>query len=148
MFLFKNHVIPKMKKISLFILLLLSVALFSWIQEPVPKATLERGKKVYETYCLACHQADGAGVPRLNPPLSKVDYVTGDKKRLIGIILNGFSEEVEINGEYYNNVMAPHDFLKDGEIADVLTYIRNSFGNKASAVTEAEVKKERAALKK
>lgn len=137
-----------MKRFILFFVLTVPVALFSWIQEPVSKTTLERGKKVYETYCLACHQADGSGVPRLNPPLAKVDYVTGDKKRLIGIILNGFSEEVEINGEYYNNVMAPHDFLKDGEIADVLTYIRNSFGNKASGVTEAEVKKERAELKK
>lgn len=102
--------------------------------------TMARGKKVYESYCLACHMADGGGVPRMNPPLSKTVYVLGDKKRLIGIVLNGMDEPLEIDGETYSNVMAPHAFLKDQEIADVLTYVRNSFGNKASAVTAEEVK--------
>jgi hypothetical protein len=58
------------------------------------------------------------------------------------------NEEVEIEGNYYTNVMAPHDFLQDQEIADVLSFVRNSFGNKASMVTAAEVKTERAKLKK
>lgn len=102
--------------------------------------TMARGKKVYETYCLPCHMADGGGVPRMNPPLSKTVYVLGDKKRLIGIVLNGMDEPLEIDGETYSNVMAPHAFLKDQEIADVLTYVRNSFGNKAPAITAEEVK--------
>jgi mono/diheme cytochrome c family protein len=106
---------------------------------------MARGKKVYETYCLACHMADGGGVPRMNPPLVKTVYVLGDKKRLIGIVLNGMDEPLEIDGETYSNVMAPHNFLKDQEIADVLTYVRNSFGNKASALTAEEVKTVRAA---
>ena len=72
----------------------------------------------------------------------------GDKKRLIGIILKGMDEQVEIEGHYYNNVMAPHDFLSDQEVADVLTFIRNSFGNKATAISPAEVKAVRAALNK
>jgi mono/diheme cytochrome c family protein len=116
--------------------------------QPSPAASITRGKKVYETYCLACHQADGTGVPRLNPPLVKTSFVLGEKKMLIGIILNGLDEEIEIDGDVYNNVMASHDFLKDQEIADVLTYVRNSFGNKASAVTPAEVAAVRAARKK
>lgn len=107
----------------------------------------QRGKKVYDLYCLACHQADGGGVPRMNPPLSKTTYVLGDKKALIKIILNGLDEPIEINGDTYTNVMAPHDFLKDQEIADVLTYVRNSFGNKASLITAAEVKTVRATKK-
>jgi len=107
----------------------------------------QRGKKVYDLYCLACHQADGGGVPRMNPPLSKTTYVLGDKKALIKIILNGLDEPIEINGDTYTNVMAPHDFLKDQEIADVLTYVRNSFGNKASLITVAEVKTVRATKK-
>ncbi len=111
-------------------------------------ASIARGKKVYETYCLACHQADGTGVPRLNPPLVKTSFVLGDKKMLIGIVLNGLDEEIEIDGEVYNNVMASHDFLKDQEIADVLTFVRNSFGNKASAISPAEVAAVRAAKKK
>jgi mono/diheme cytochrome c family protein len=117
-------------------------------EQPSPKTSMERGKKVFETYCLACHQADGTGVPRLNPPLVKTSFVLGDKKMLIGIVLNGFDQEIEIDGEVFNNVMASHNFLKDQEIADVLTYVRNSFGNKASAVTPAEVAKVRATKKK
>lgn len=83
----------------------------------------------------------------MNPPLIKTVYVLGDKKRLVGIVLNGMDEPLEIDGETYSNVMAPHEFLKDQEIADVLTYVRNSFGNKASAVTAAEVKAIRAEKK-
>jgi mono/diheme cytochrome c family protein len=108
-----------------------------------PKAALERGKKVYDLYCLACHQADGSGVPNMNPPLTKTKWVLGEKSILIQVILKGMDEEIEVNGETFHNVMAPHDHLSDQEIADVLTYIRNSFGNKASPVTLEEVKMER-----
>ena len=123
-------------------------AVFGFFEQPSPAASIARGKKVYETYCLACHQADGTGVPRLNPPLVKTSFVLGDKKVLIGIVLNGFDEPIEIDGDTFSNVMASHDFLKDQEIADVLTYVRNSFGNKASAVAPAEVATVRTAKKK
>jgi mono/diheme cytochrome c family protein len=112
------------------------------------KASIDSGKKVYDMYCLSCHMEDGNGVPRMNPPLSKTKWVLGDKKKLIAVILNGMDEEIDINGQSYSNTMAPHDYLKDQEIADVLTYIRNSFGNKASAVTIADVKAARATQKK
>jgi mono/diheme cytochrome c family protein len=105
---------------------------------------MERGKKVYEATCLACHQANGGGVPNLNPPLKKTKWVLGDKTTLIKVVLNGMDEEVEINGKYYENTMPPQSTLKDEQIADVLTYIRNSFGNKADAVTPEDVKKARA----
>lgn len=116
-------------------------------QGGVDKASLTRGKKIYDTYCLACHQADGSGVPRLNPPLIKTKWVLGDKKELIVVILKGMDEPIEVDGEDYNNVMASHAFLQDQEVADVLTYIRNSFGNKASAVSVAEVKGVRSTIK-
>jgi mono/diheme cytochrome c family protein len=106
------------------------------------------GKKVYMKTCNTCHQADGNGVPMMNPPLVKTEYVLGDKTRLIKIILNGFKEDVEINGQNYSNNMPSHDFLSDKEIADVLTYVRNNFTNKASAVTATQVKAVRAANKK
>lgn len=102
-------------------------------------AVLERGKNLYEQNCLACHQADGSGVPGLNPPLTKTKWVLGDKKQLIAVLLNGMDEEIEIDGEPYHNVMPPLNYLSDQEIADVLTYVRNSFTNKASTVTAAEV---------
>ena len=108
---------------------------------------LGKGKSIYTQYCLTCHQADGGGVDGLNPPLSKTDYVLGDKTRLVRVLLNGL-QGVDINGEPYNNVMPSQDYLNDQQMADVLTFVRNSFGNKASAVTVGEVKAVRAANKK
>ncbi|NML23379.1 cytochrome c [Pseudoflavitalea sp. G-6-1-2] len=116
-------------------------------QAAISKKTLADGKKIYDTYCLVCHQADGGGVPRLNPPLQKTEFVLGDKTRLINIVLKGMSEEVEIDGEVYDNNMSAHAFLTDQQVSDVLTYVRNNFTNKASAVTPAEVKAVRAKLK-
>jgi mono/diheme cytochrome c family protein len=108
------------------------------------KASIERGRKVYEQYCLTCHQADGSGVPSMNPPLIKTSYVGGDITKLARIVLNGFNEGVMINGDEYTNPMPPFgSTLKDQEIADVLTYVRKSFGNNAQAVSPVFVKKER-----
>jgi mono/diheme cytochrome c family protein len=107
---------------------------------PIDKQTMERGKKVYTQYCSPCHQTDGSGVPGLNPPLEKTPHVLGNKTALIKIILKGMNTHEEINGETYNNIMAPHNHLTDQQISDVLTYVRNSFGNKATAVTIADVK--------
>lgn len=111
-------------------------------QGGVSKAAMERGKQVYDMVCLACHQADGGGMPPVNPPLIKTKWVLGNKKELIIIVLKGLKGgEIEINGETFNNPMpAQEAILNDQQIADVLTYVRNSFGNKASAVTVAEVK--------
>ena len=110
-------------------------------------ASIAQGKKIYSQYCLSCHQADGGGVQNMNPPLIKTSYVLGDKTRLTKVLLNGL-QDVDIDGEPYNNVMPSHDFLSDQQIADVLTFVRNSFGNKATAVKAAEVKAVRAANKK
>ena len=114
--------------------------------KPVPKKVMENGKKVYETYCLPCHQQDGSGVPNMTPTLVKTSWVTGDKTKLVQVILKGM-KGVEVDGETYENVMAAHDYLTDQEIADVTTYIRNSFGNKAGMITPTEVKGIRARTK-
>ncbi len=100
------------------------------------------GKKIYTTYCLACHQADGKGVQGMNPSLVDTDWVGGEKNKLIGVILNGMKGK-KVDGEEYRNIMAPHDFLNDQDIADVLTYIRSNFGNDFGAVTPEEVKAQR-----
>jgi mono/diheme cytochrome c family protein len=110
-------------------------------------ASMERGKIVYAARCLSCHQIDGGGVQNMNPPLIKTKWVLGDKSQLIRVVLNGLNSGVVIDDIEYHNVMASHKDLADQQIADVLTYIRNSFGNKAKAVTEAEVKTERSKLK-
>ncbi len=103
---------------------------------------MERGKKVYDITCIACHQPDGEGVQRMNPTLVKTKWVLGDKRALSKIVLNGLKGgEIEIDGDNFHNPMPPQgDLLNDQQIADVLTYVRNSFGNKASAVTPAEVR--------
>lgn len=111
------------------------------------QASMTRGKQVYLQVCLACHQVDAGGVQGMTPTLVKTKYVLGPKTPLIKIVLNGMTGTVTINGDDYHNVMAPHSDLADQQIADVLTYVRNSFGNKASAVTIAQVKAVRAANK-
>lgn len=111
------------------------------------KAAMARGKKVYDKICIVCHQPDGSGVPRMNPPLIKTKVTLGPKPKLVQILVKGFNEEVEINGEYYSNPMPAQPQLTNQEIADVLTYVRRSFGNKASYVTLTEVKAIRAKLK-
>jgi len=102
------------------------------------KVSYNAGTKVYNNYCATCHMTDGRGVQDLNAPLVKTNFVLGDKTRLIGITLKGISG-VEINGEKYSNAMPSQSFLNDQQIADVLTYIRNSFGNRASAIKPSEV---------
>lgn len=111
-------------------------------------ASVERGKIVYLQHCLSCHQVDGGGVPHLNAPLDGATAIVGkDKAKLISIVLKGMADRVEIDGEYYSNSMASHKDLTNQQIADVLTYVRNSWTNKASAVTPAEVKAVRAKIK-
>jgi mono/diheme cytochrome c family protein len=126
-------------------LLMLATGLMSQTKKPATAslASITRGKQVYAEQCLACHQADALGVQGMNPPLVKTKFILGDKPTLVKIVLNGM-KGVEVEGEDYHGVMAPHADLTDQQIADVLTYVRNSFGNKAKAVTPAEVKAIRA----
>ena len=99
------------------------------------------GKKIYETRCLVCHQSDGGGVPNMNPPLDGASNVNGkDIARLVKIIRNGYDERVALDGMYYNNAMTANPDLKEDAIADVLTYIRTSWSNKAGIVTTNQVK--------
>ncbi len=107
--------------------------------EAEPVVTNVAGKEVYDQYCVVCHQANGLGVPNAFPPIVKTEYVNGDAERLIGIVLNGLTGEIEVNGEVYNGVMVAHNFLSDTEVADVITFVRSNFGNEASAVTAEEV---------
>jgi mono/diheme cytochrome c family protein len=116
-------------------------------QMNIDKIVMARGKKVYTQFCVTCHQQDGGGVPNMNPPLEKTSYVLGNKTKLIRVVLKGLNTHEEIDGESYSNVMAPFNFLTDLQISDVLTYIRNSFGNKAIAVTPGDVKYVRARIK-
>jgi mono/diheme cytochrome c family protein len=111
------------------------------------KASILAGEAVYTQFCISCHLPDGGGVENLNPPLIKTAFINGAKPRLITTVLNGMGQ-VEINGERYNNVMPAFNYLTNKQVADVLTYVRNSFGNKKPAVTAMDVKITRAKVVK
>lgn len=135
-----------MKKIIISLFFIIIPSLFLFAQSSL-KASMENGKKVYTQYCLTCHQDNGGGVPKMNPPLINASFVTGDKKKLIQWVLLGSTEKVPIDGKYYSNNMPAQANLKDQEIADVLTYIRNSFNNRASTITTTDVRNLRAIIK-
>lgn len=98
------------------------------------------GEKIYGQYCVVCHMKDGAGIPGLNPPLIKTEWVNGDKAQLIKIVLNGSQGgQYPVNGEAYPGVMTPHNFLSDEEIAGVLSFVRSNFENNSDAVMPGEV---------
>ena len=101
------------------------------------------GKAVYTQYCLTCHQADGSGVPNMHPPLTPGSWVGKDPNELIAIMMKGLSGKIEVNGEVYKNFMPSQAQLTDEQLADVLSYIRSSFGNNFEPVTPEMVKKVR-----
>lgn len=146
-----------MKRIVFLSLMLPLFAVAQTKKKPVGKAasansnvkqSVSRGEAIYGTYCLACHQTDGSGVPNMNPPLIRNEWVLGPKNRLIEQVLQGSNGKVEIDGETFHNTMPPLGHLTDQQIADVITYVRKSFGNDASPATPGEVKAVRAKTKK
>lgn len=103
---------------------------------------MEMGKKLYGSTCFACHQANGEGIENAFPPLANADYLNEDVDRAIDIVLRGKSGEITVNGKKYNSVMTAQN-LTDEEVASVMTYIYNSWGNNGTEVTTEMVKKVR-----
>lgn len=103
-------------------------------------ARMAAGEIVYKQNCMACHQADGSGIPRAFPPLAKSDYLMEDRKRAIKVIKDGLEGPITVNGLEYNSAM-PGMGLSVDDIASVATYIMNSWGNNADMVTAEEVEK-------
>lgn len=102
----------------------------------------KRGEGIYMSYCITCHMDKGQGIQGAFPPLANSDYLMADKERAIRTILNGLTEEITVNGQVYFGEMTPQD-LNDREIADVLNFIMNSWGNNGEYVLESEVSKAR-----
>ena len=119
----------------------------------ISSATMQKGKAIYmrDGYCGTCHQPDGKGLTASGfPPLALSKWVVGSEERLIKIVLKGIYGPIEVNGKKYPGQvpMTPYEgMLDDEEVASVLTYVRNAFGNKAPAVTAQKVKQVRAAIK-
>lgn len=100
---------------------------------------IKMGRIVYNNSCAACHQPDGRGIPAAFPPLAKSDWLNQDIKRSIGVVKNGLTGTITVNGNKYNSVM-PALGLSDADIANVLTFVTHSWGNKKRVVTPADVK--------
>ncbi len=108
---------------------------------------MEKGKGVFMQTCFVCHQLNGEGIPNQIPPLAKSDFFANmNNEEAIRNVLAGRTGEVVVNGKKYNGVMTPLNYLTDDQVANVLTYVRNSFGNQGAPVNPDEVKRVRATI--
>ena len=106
---------------------------------------MKRGAAVYARTCIACHQPTGMGLPPVFPPIANAPIVVGNPELPIKFILQGLMGPITVNGTTYNSMMPPVVGVTDGDIADVLTYVRQSFGNQGNPVSADQVKAVRAA---
>jgi mono/diheme cytochrome c family protein len=109
------------------------------MQAAAPAAAAGLDGKAEYLVCQTCHQENGEGLPNLYPPLARSEWLNGDPTIPIAIILHGMQGEITVEGQKFNNVMAPWASLSDAQIAAILTYERSSWGNASSAVTAEQV---------
>lgn len=109
---------------------------------------MQAGAVLFKGTCSTCHQDSGQGIANVFPPLAKSDYLLSDKKRAIAVVLNGLSGPVTVNGSQYNSVMPPMSQLNDDEVANILTYALNSWGNSDGVVSASDVAGVRATTKR
>lgn len=105
------------------------------------------GKQIYGGKCAACHQANGLGVAGVFPPLAESEWVVGDEKVLVNILLHGVNGEMLVKGVSYKGAMPGWNSMTDDELAAVMSYIRNEWGNKAGDILPAKVAEQREATK-
>lgn len=100
----------------------------------------EKGKQIFTTTCQACHQASGAGIPGAFPPLDGSEWVAGSAKQMAAIVLHGIQGEITVKGQKFNSNMPTFkDQLSSEDIAAVITYVRQAWSNKASALAPETV---------
>ena len=111
----------------------------------------KKGRDLYGNSCGACHQAHGKGLANMAPTLAKSDWVNGSLSRLIGVAVHGLSGPIKVNGKLAKNIppiMPPHGYMKDEELADVLTYVKNAWGNRSGSVSAQEIASYRLSTKR
>jgi len=106
---------------------------------------IEKGRKVFMETCYACHQTTGEGLPDAFPPLAKSDYLMADRDRSIRALIQGLTGPIEVNGKKWDSSMPTFDFT-DEQIANVLTFVRNNFGNTGDPVAIDQVRLVRSQL--
>lgn len=105
------------------------------------EAQIERGKQVYMQLCFACHMPDGKGLPKVFPGLANSDYLLADTDRAIRVVVKGLTGPITVNGETFNSAMPAQAQLNDDQVADVVTYILNEWGNDGGSVTVDDVRR-------
>ncbi|MFD2187374.1 c-type cytochrome [Aquimarina celericrescens] len=107
------------------------------IQESKLSESIARGREIYSDFCMQCHLSDGKGTPKVFPPLAGSDWLVNKRKESIHSIKYGLNGPIKVNGESYNSAMTPLG-LEDEEIADVMNYIMNSWGNTQKKMVTVE----------
>lgn len=120
-----------MKLILIFISILLTSGYPS--QDETLAKSIQRGKAVYTDFCATCHKPNGEGTPKFFPPLAKSDYLLNQRAASIHAVKYGQKGKITVNGTDYNGLM-PNPGLTDEEVADVMNYILNSWGNKSNKI--------------
>ncbi len=125
------------KSLSIFALSALSALAAQAADAPASPEQVAAGKAVYMTICFACHQATGAGIPSVFPPLTKSEYVNGSPERFAAMILKGNLPPMTVNGTVYaaSPMPAQEGALTDDKVAAVMTYVRSSFDNTSGPIT-------------
>jgi nitrite reductase (NO-forming)/hydroxylamine reductase len=106
---------------------------------PDISARISNGEKLYSANCAACHQVSGKGLTGAFPPLAESDYIAGNPMKAVEAVINGLSGPLTVNGTEYNSVMPNLAYMSDSDVADVVTFVVNSFGNKGGEVLAAQV---------
>jgi mono/diheme cytochrome c family protein len=135
-----------MKKLSLTLAFTLAASIVSFADDDI-KTSAERGKAVFMMTCMACHQPSGLGIPGAFPPFDGSEYIQGDTKRLVALVIKGYMGPITVKGVNFNNILIAVDtqfpILKENaKLADVLNYVRTAWSNKAdTAITPDFVQK-------
>jgi nitrite reductase (NO-forming) len=115
---------------------------------PSKEAQIAAGRALFQGTCSTCHQPDGKGLPSVFPPLAQSDVLKADPKRAVEIALNGLSGPVVVNGQTFNSVMPPMSQLNDDELANIVTFVLNEWGNPGGQITSQQVATVRGATKR
>ena len=135
-----------MKKLTLTLAFALAATVASFADDDL-KTSAERGKAVFMMTCMACHQPTGLGIPGAFPPFDGSEYVQGDTRRLVALVIKGYMGPITVKGANFNNILIAVDtqfpMLKENaKLADVLNYVRTAWSNKAdTAITPDFVQK-------
>ena len=130
------------KKIVLLGIFFTAFHQIAWAQKETLQQSMKRGETIYSTNCSSCHMPTGEGLGGAFPRLANSNWLK-NQQQVIGVVLKGLEGEITVNDEVYDAVMASFNHLSDRDIADVLNFVSNSWGNKQAMIKPSQVKAQR-----